>query len=1381
MACEYFVNGEWISENQFKEILIGDEDGGLLDALINDGKFEVKGFPTIDNRNIEETIVRTGIPVKNLQKILIDEVKSRKGYNLDIISALELNDAGTDFKIPLWSSPYASKFESLLTAVITNGVIKQKFNGHSYVLASEEGFKTKKLEGDASNAYIAKNKSSIVFTDSFDPEKGLLPMRLGPSGELLPAQIMIPFNFKNKDEFGNKLKIEDFITTSSHGRKFIDTTKIDPKILKIFGFRIPTQGHNSMGMLEIVGFLPEISGDMMLAPRDFTVQMGSDFDVDKMYSYMYNVQLKNGKLTTEFDESQGLVENRQNKILDIHFAVMSNPDEEMIRYILAPDSPGEYESLAAEVYKNRKASGAVTSTTTILSDVYQRTKYTNAIAGKSGTGNFSLDSTFAAIAQGKNLIYFENDEMTYFDRIKMSNEELLKYNESRFTFGTVESNGDLSSKYTLKSQQLIDEKGGIDKLTSEEKKSLKLKSKVIQGLQSASVDNEKAQILDKLNINDETFDAIRAMEMLGFEEDDIVGLITQDVIWQYVEYVKAAKTTLRDVREYNAPDNFRKMIQEKYYPVPKPVGAKMIYNSDSGRQLLELTKSPQLVDLVENSSVPFSNARQYNLLEKFLELSKVGKSIKTVQSSINTESSGLPKNLLETTAKVTQINKLNKSRIINASALLGEYADGKLIKPTTINGFASYHGAIMADNIYRQFFPYNTSGFNTQYNEIASHSKVDDSEMSFSQESKLKLALFKEIRSFLFTKNDLGLYDGDILKEQRRLFINDVKEGPSKNQSLAAIIKVLGTKNWFMKNNFLNKLIPNVNNDGNQSTVTFEASVGENYDERAIYLGFLELLSKDPYIGTFNGIEYTTRSLAQDLIAYAFLEGGNQGAKQFIKYIPIEYLKGTNFGGVLANVNFDYVDTFGGQTAGTTALYTHPSRFTVQYFQNNPKEAKTITLDMIDSTQGLGTLMEFNLKPDFIEANEVVYEDEFSHTHKTQTQFITVFDGNYKNKYALFQYDEVDKIYKRIQIVSGKYGFKQYSGDGKMDVPVVLAQVIKPATINQTIPGNTAELTSDKKPIKIKNPLKVLGNLVLDETLSDGDSINDIFNKLILDKGTTKYYRTLINRYRELGLPKGFTLNLRAGFNGYNSETRIMSINGDDLKGKPVNVVANAILHELNHVYTAPIIKNFAQGKEVTGAQKASLTRLSALQNKYIKHLNKNPNSNAKLAEIRARYELYRKNRSVNPNFTASEISEYYGALKLEEFVTMVYTDRDFQEILNNVIDGDKSLLEKILQELFNLIKSLGFNVNTNSVFAEAFYEVTNLLDNVNINTDLEYTSVTSVSEDTTEKTVVTPQPSPLEQVVETPKPKNPFDGSALIGTDLLPSSEQLSELRRMC
>jgi hypothetical protein len=49
-------------------------------------------------------------------------------------------------------------------------------------------------------------------------------------------------------------------------------------------------------------------GDLVLAPRDFTKQMGSDFDVDKLYTYMYNTFYDNGKIYTNFMSNEGKIE-----------------------------------------------------------------------------------------------------------------------------------------------------------------------------------------------------------------------------------------------------------------------------------------------------------------------------------------------------------------------------------------------------------------------------------------------------------------------------------------------------------------------------------------------------------------------------------------------------------------------------------------------------------------------------------------------------------------------------------------------------------------------------------------------------------------------------------------------------------------------------------------------------------------------------------------------------------------------------------------------------------------------------------------------------------------------------------------------------------------
>jgi len=305
MACEYFVGGRYISENEFKALL----NEGLLDTLVANKSISIKGFkvdPTKAQSQEPKIVRRLTVPANKLAAILSKEIKSTAGYPANMLSALELNAAGTDFKIPLWASPYAEKFESLLTALVSNKVIKQKFPGGSYVLGSEEGFKVK--EGDKAAGDL-KN-SNIVFSSKFDPNKGLQPMRYDKeTGKILPAQIMVPFKFRN--EQGEILDIKEFVTAEG----LIDTTKLPEKLLNLFGFRIPTQERNSMAAVEIVGFLPEASGDLILAPRDFTKQMGSDFDVDKLYTYMYNHYYLNGKLYTNFKSNPKDIE-RLTKIVE---------------------------------------------------------------------------------------------------------------------------------------------------------------------------------------------------------------------------------------------------------------------------------------------------------------------------------------------------------------------------------------------------------------------------------------------------------------------------------------------------------------------------------------------------------------------------------------------------------------------------------------------------------------------------------------------------------------------------------------------------------------------------------------------------------------------------------------------------------------------------------------------------------------------------------------------------------------------------------------------------------------------------------------------------------------------------------------------------------
>jgi len=77
--------------------------------------------------------------------------------------------------------------------------------------------------------------------------------------------------------------------------KHADLKSSDAKLFKLIGFRIPTQGLNSIEAIEIKGFLPESAGDAVMVPSDIVAKTGSDFDIDKLFMYLPNYYINSKK------------------------------------------------------------------------------------------------------------------------------------------------------------------------------------------------------------------------------------------------------------------------------------------------------------------------------------------------------------------------------------------------------------------------------------------------------------------------------------------------------------------------------------------------------------------------------------------------------------------------------------------------------------------------------------------------------------------------------------------------------------------------------------------------------------------------------------------------------------------------------------------------------------------------------------------------------------------------------------------------------------------------------------------------------------------------------------------------------------------------------
>lgn len=251
------VEGRKLSAKEFKkeyENTIADN----IEESIND----LAELLHIDKFNYKERNIA-------LSKILQREILSSPRYGVDLLQACSIDENGK-FRIPLGDPIQSKRIEQLLNSIIKNRVNKQEIAGGPVVQVSNFGtsrqlnikFKDKnggflktRNEFEGTDAeflkYIEENQGGIAYFEVYAPIY---------SNELFKK-------FADKD--GN---ID--IQTIEH---------IDPELLKMVGYRIPTEAKYSAAPLKIVGFLPREAGDGIMFPYEITLLNGSDFDVDKAY------------------------------------------------------------------------------------------------------------------------------------------------------------------------------------------------------------------------------------------------------------------------------------------------------------------------------------------------------------------------------------------------------------------------------------------------------------------------------------------------------------------------------------------------------------------------------------------------------------------------------------------------------------------------------------------------------------------------------------------------------------------------------------------------------------------------------------------------------------------------------------------------------------------------------------------------------------------------------------------------------------------------------------------------------------------------------------------------------------------------------------------
>lgn len=300
-------------------------------------------------------------------KLLKDEM-ARQGLDSNAMDYVTLDKFGMPI-MPAYMGNFAKKFESVVQGLINNRITRQTLPGFHAAQITNVGFSplsdrvnnrsySKNLKYHPDEYGIVDEKGNVIkriserrYNEIKDKEEKKKYTNLGASSYI---EIMLPksnFNFNRKTKEG-KYKSDDELL------KELEDAGLDT----IIGYRIPTEGKQSMCIMKVVGFIDDAYDSTIVVPDDWVSQTGSDFDIDSVYGIHYDTQLdKDGKIIKAKPRELGpkdyvkYIKKKLKSVIkkeNIATSIKDDLQKEVDKHL--SNSTEEYESLqdeATEIYK----------------------------------------------------------------------------------------------------------------------------------------------------------------------------------------------------------------------------------------------------------------------------------------------------------------------------------------------------------------------------------------------------------------------------------------------------------------------------------------------------------------------------------------------------------------------------------------------------------------------------------------------------------------------------------------------------------------------------------------------------------------------------------------------------------------------------------------------------------------------------------------------------------------------------------------------------------------------------------------------------------------------------------------------------------------------
>lgn len=969
----------------------------------------------------------------------------------------------------------------------------------------------------------------------------------------------------------------------------------------------------------------------------------------------------------------------QNDFIEIHHAVYNNPDAEVqkkINKVLSMDVAKDQASQIDDSNSSNNTLGI-----NLVSPTYQMEKLISGSTGSSAIGVYAKGVTFNSLVQQlENPLYLMEEDGDGGTRPK------------RYVIGGMVSTGIFGVPKAISK----------DKATEVERYFARSVTEIMDERVNTATDNEKAQILGRVGITH--IDAIAVDNLLALLGVDLeINRITEE------EYDPENKFHRKAIYpgnpdpvylvEYNIPyllhsqpivkEYFRRlkdaraMSGDTVYDAEKTITEELLgkdfsYTDKELAIAREEMVGDKLIANIQNGTLDSMDQKHVLLLYK--ELISDAQKVKDLQAIVDMTNIG--KSMWELKDKIQKFEDLKNpegsfTKLFNDPlSLLGKMTVNGF-EPTTNQGVLISTVLDTGKRLFFNFFPYYDPHIEQYVNYISQISEYSGKEVDFKQ------TVFAEMKRYISTNPNDRIFTVSPHRAREILFFH--KNGNTSLSNYLGEQTVLDEQDLsnsefevglrFIKENlFIEPLAFDSGVNGNPDLVRWDnteaASVEEDY-----HTAFRELFIENLPLPDKNGMPYSTRMLAQELVAYSYLSGGIvSGAIEFHKFIPLEYYEDLTFtettsAGMEKKTNtlekLQGYDTMLTEWGEVDML----GRFMTQFYQNNPENAPSLPKEYYSKGLAIepkdGGLIVTSLDkelPEYI------------------SKRVPGKNKNKQGKWKLFKRKE-GGVYEELPVL-GSFGMAEYDFTKDVGQSNIEDKDNPKGVITPPPPGSgISPPSTPTQEITIKTDSNVTS--VLREIAGKNFAYNNNLGKLA---------QTMLDLFGDKAMTTRIVTFTGAGRGSF--KDGVLKIN----LSKPK--LAETFLHEFIHSVSSEYINEwvYPNGELVAGAP-SDIVELNEVFKQYRDTLSEKDSKYSKdFASFKKRWDTHQNNQLLpkeertKVDFTEEEMSIFYPAMNLKEFLAVPLSNNvDFLKITKTMKYKTTSLtlaqkLAKVFQRILNTI-----------------------------------------------------------------------------------------------